>query len=44
MANMSMKLGRTLRYDAKKREIIGDGEATKLLRRPYRQPWKHPMA
>jgi hypothetical protein len=44
MANMSMKLGRTLRYDPKKRVIIGDSEATKLLRRPYRGEWKHPMA
>jgi hypothetical protein len=44
MANMSMKLGRTLRYDPKKRVIVGDDEATKLLRRPYREPWKHPHA
>jgi predicted dehydrogenase len=43
MANMSMKLGRTLRYDPKKRVVIGDDEATKLLKRPYRQPWQRPM-
>jgi predicted dehydrogenase len=43
IANMAMKLGRTLRYDPKTHKIIGDDEATKLLKRPYRAPWKHPM-
>jgi predicted dehydrogenase len=43
-ANMAMKLGRTLRYDPKSHKIIDDAEATKLLKRPYRAPWKHPMA
>jgi hypothetical protein len=31
-------------YDSKKHEITGDKEATALLQRPYRQPWKHPFA
>jgi hypothetical protein len=44
IANMAMKLGRTLRYDPKTHKIIGDDEATKLLKRPYRAPWKHPKA
>jgi predicted dehydrogenase len=42
LANLSMKTGRPLVYDPKKREITGDAEATKLLQRPYRQPWVHP--
>ena len=43
LANLSMKLdGRPLRYDPVKREIAGDAEATKLLRRGYRSPWTHP--
>ncbi len=42
LANLSMKTGRPLVYDPKKREIIGDREATGLLQRPYRQPWVHP--
>lgn len=42
IANLSMKLGRPLRYDPVKKEIIGDPEATKLLQRPYREPWIHP--
>jgi len=37
-----MQLGRPLAYDPKKREVAGDAEATKLLRRPYRASWKHP--
>jgi predicted dehydrogenase len=44
IANLSMKLGRPLRYDPVKKEIVGDAEATRLLQRPYRQPWKHPFA
>lgn len=43
LANISMKLdGRPLVYDPKKREVIGDKEATSLLRRPYRKGWVHP--
>jgi predicted dehydrogenase len=44
LANLSMKLGRTLKWDAAKGEVIGDHEANKLLARPYRAPWKHPIA
>jgi len=43
LANISMQLGRALQYDHKKMEVIGDPEATKLLQRPYRGPWEHPM-
>ena len=42
LANVAMQLGRPLVYDPQKREVIGDAEATKLLRRPYRQPWQRP--
>ncbi|MBD2702578.1 Gfo/Idh/MocA family oxidoreductase [Spirosoma sp. BT702] len=42
LANMSMETGRPMVYDPKKREIVGDKEATKLLTRAYRDPWKHP--
>lgn len=44
LANLSAKVGRTLKYDHNTKKVIGDDEATKLLRRPYRAPWKHPMA
>jgi predicted dehydrogenase len=42
MANLSMQLGRTLTFDPEKHIVVGDEEATKLLRRPYRKPWIHP--
>ncbi len=42
IANLSMKTGRPLVYDPKKREIVNDPEANALLKRPYRQPWVHP--
>lgn len=42
LANMSLELGRTLSYDPKTRTVVGDEQATQMLRRPYRQPWIHP--
>jgi predicted dehydrogenase len=43
LANISMDLnGRPLTYDPKTRQVTGDAEATKRLRREYRAPWKHP--
>ncbi len=42
LANMSMQLGRALTWDAEKGCVAGDEEANKLMRRPYRAPWKHP--
>jgi len=42
LANLSLDLGRTLRYDPKTRTVPGDAEATRRLARPYRAPWVHP--
>ena len=42
LANLSMQLGRSLTWDAGKHQVVGDAEATRLLRRPYRAPWVHP--
>jgi predicted dehydrogenase len=42
LANISMKTGRPMVYDPKKRIVVGDAEATNLLQRPYRKPWIHP--
>jgi hypothetical protein len=44
LANTALKLGRTLTWNAKKQEVVGDEEANKLRRRPYRKPWVHPSA
>ena len=43
LANLAMQLGRPVAYDPKSRTIPGDDEATKLLQRPYRAPWKRPV-
>jgi hypothetical protein len=43
LANLSMYTGRPLTYDPTQRIVIGDKEATALLQRPYRAPWKHPI-
>lgn len=42
LANLSMQLGRSLKWDAAAGKIVGDDEANKLLARPYRAPWVHP--
>jgi predicted dehydrogenase len=42
LANLAMKTGRTLAWDAAKQEILNDADANKLLARPYRKPWVHP--
>lgn len=44
IANLAMQTGRALVYDPKRRELVGDPDATKLLRRAYRGPWQHPEA
>ena len=42
LANLSYKLGRSVRFDPAAEKIIGDKQATKLARPVYRQPWKFP--
>ena len=42
LANLSMKLGRSSTWDHAKGEVVGDDEANKLLKRPYRGPYVHP--
>jgi predicted dehydrogenase len=37
---IAMMTGRTIKWDAKSETIIGDADASKLLSRPYRAPWK----
>jgi hypothetical protein len=44
LANMSMQLGRTLTFDPGKHVVVGDDQATAMLRRAYRAPWVHPEA
>ena len=42
LANLAMQLDRPVVYDPARRIVVGDDEATKLLRGPYRAPWQHP--
>ncbi len=42
LANLSMELGRSLKWDAENGRVIGDDEANRHLARQYRGDWKHP--
>ena len=40
LANIAYRTGHKLRWDATKEQIIGDAEASKLMTKQYRAPWK----
>ena len=42
LANLAFKLGRSVRFDPATESVVGDGEAAKLARPLYRDPWKFP--
>lgn len=42
LANVSMATQMPVIYDPVRRTAPGNRRATELLRRPYREPWKHP--
>lgn len=42
LGNLSMELGRSLKWDGEAGKIVGDDEANKRLPREYRGDWKHP--
>jgi predicted dehydrogenase len=39
LANMSLRLGRMVRWDSKQETVIDDDKAAAMLERPYRAPW-----
>jgi predicted dehydrogenase len=39
LANLSLRLGRALKWDAAARDVTGDAEASRMLARAYRAPW-----
>jgi hypothetical protein len=43
MANLSMELGRSLKWDEKAGRVVGDDDANARLARTYRGDWVHPM-
>jgi hypothetical protein len=40
LANIAYWLGRTIKYDPAKGEILGDVEAARWIDRPKRAPWR----
>ena len=42
LANLSMRLGRSLRFDPETHTIVGDAEATAAMKRPYQNGYVHP--
>jgi predicted dehydrogenase len=39
LANISLRTGRKLTWDAARQEVVGDAQANDMLTRPYRKPW-----
>jgi len=39
LANMSLRLGRAIKWDPDKEQVIGDKEAAAMCYKPYRAPW-----
>ncbi|MGH9722374.1 MAG: Gfo/Idh/MocA family protein [Bryobacteraceae bacterium] len=44
LANISLRTGRKIRWDAEKEVILGDVDASKYLVRPYRKPWDQALS
>jgi predicted dehydrogenase len=44
LANLSMELGRSLRWDGTAGQVVDDDEANRRLARNYRGTWVHPTA
>lgn len=43
LANLALEVGRPVSYNPESRSIPGDPEANALLKRAYREGWKHPF-
>jgi predicted dehydrogenase len=39
LANLSLRLGRKLKWNPQTEDVVGDAEANAMLVRPYRKPW-----
>jgi predicted dehydrogenase len=42
LGEIAMTTGETIKWDPDKQEILGNSRASRLLSRPYRQPWELP--
>ncbi len=43
LSTLSLKLGRSIKFDPYTEKIVGDNEAVKLSVPEYRSPWKFPV-
>jgi predicted dehydrogenase len=39
LANISLRVGRKIFWNAEKEDVVNDSEAARMLERPYRKPW-----
>ncbi|HEX8916052.1 MAG TPA: Gfo/Idh/MocA family oxidoreductase [Humisphaera sp.] len=44
LAQVSVKVGRSIQWDADRERVVNDPQADALLSRPYRAPWVYPTA
>ena len=44
LGNVSIRTGKKLKWDPAKEEMVGDAQAAKWVNKPYRAPWKLPVA
>ena len=42
LGNVALHTGRRVTWDDEKGQVVGDAEANKLLKRPYRKGYTHP--
>ena len=40
LGNIAIRLGRKIRWNPEREEIVADPEASRMLSRPYREPWQ----
>ncbi len=40
LGNIAVRVGRPIKWDPAKEQIVGDEKAAAMIRRPYRSPWK----
>ncbi len=40
LGNIALRLGRRVQWDPANEQIVNDSEASEMLDRPYRKPWK----
>ena len=43
LANIAFRVGRRVKWDIEREQIVGDADAQKLITKPYRAPWSLPQ-